>query len=67
MPLYLWVEKSRGKSPGFFISLRNTVKRYAVSMALSAYSCNSFTASSRILYFKILPAAFMGKASTKVT
>lgn len=40
---------------------------YAVSMALSAWRLSISTACSRILYFRILPAAFMGKASTKET
>ena len=40
---------------------------YAVSMALACWRPNFFTASSRILYLRILPAAFMGKLSTKST
>ena len=40
---------------------------YAVSMASAFCSPSFFTASSRILYLRILPAAFMGKASTKST
>ena len=38
---------------------------YAVTIFSASWSFSSSTASSRILYFKIFPAAFMGKASTK--
>ena len=40
---------------------------YAVSIEAASWSLSSSTAWSRILYLRILPAAFMGKLSTKVT
>ena len=38
---------------------------YAVTIFSASWSFSSSTASSRILYFRIFPAAFMGKESTK--
>ncbi len=53
----------QGKSAEFWESLFGFP--YAVTIFSASWSFSSSTASSRILYFRIFPAAFMGKASTK--
>lgn len=68
-PLFLFWFKTgvipalQGKSAEFCESL--FWFPYAVTILSASWSFSSSTASSRILYFKIFPAAFMGKASTK--
>ena len=47
---------------GFFIWFT-----YAVTILLASVRFSIFTASSRILYFRILPAAFIGNESTNAT
>ena len=49
------------------VSSRLSPVSYAVTMASAAWSLSFSTACSRILYLRILPAAFMGKESTKST
>ena len=57
------IPASQGKSAEFCESL--FWFPYAVTILSASWSFSSSTASSRILYFRIFPAAFMGKVSTK--
>ena len=50
-----------------FQGARSPLPCHAVSIEFALCSFSFSTASSRILYFKILPAALVGKASTKST
>ena len=64
-------DRPRGDLLGIDVAVRVDHKialvRHAVTTLPAFSSPNSFTASSRILYLRILPAAFMGNASIKRT